>query len=223
MVSAEPLAKSPWRRARWLILSPHPDDETLGCGALIANVARASRLAGIVYLTDGTGSHPAGTSGLATARKREAGHAVRRLAGGGVRIDWLAWRDADPHDDDDPAFGRDAGRLAAWCRQRRVDAIAVTDAFEPHCDHAAAYRLANAAACLARRPIALFAYHVWSPPPSDRNRRVRTTAIKPGRRRRALRAHRSQLTPAFGAGFRLDRAQQRMAAIDCLTLRKVHP
>lgn len=220
MVKAARLSASPWKRARWLVLSPHPDDETLGAGALIADVARDRRLAGIVYLTDGTGSHPPGTPGLASARRREAGHALRRLSGRAMRIDWLDWRDAHPHAEDAPDFRRDALRLAAWCRDRRVDAIAVTDEREPHCDHAAAYRLARAAGRLARRRIALFAYHVWGSPGLDGDRQLRTEAIPPGRRRHALRAHRSQLSPLFGDGFRLDGARERMSTTDCLTLRR---
>lgn len=48
-------------RARWLIVAPDPDDETLGAGALIHETAARRQLAGIAYLTDGTGSHPHGT------------------------------------------------------------------------------------------------------------------------------------------------------------------
>ena len=41
-----------------IILAPHPDDEVIGCGALIAASARAGRAPVIVYVTDGSGSHP---------------------------------------------------------------------------------------------------------------------------------------------------------------------
>lgn len=44
-------------RLRWLILSPHPDDETLGAGAVVSEAAKAGRLAGVAYLTDGGASH----------------------------------------------------------------------------------------------------------------------------------------------------------------------
>ena len=42
------LERSPWRSARWLVIAPHADDETLGAGALIHQAAEAGRLAGVV-------------------------------------------------------------------------------------------------------------------------------------------------------------------------------
>ncbi|HEX2943304.1 MAG TPA: PIG-L family deacetylase, partial [Rhodopila sp.] len=41
-----------------LILAPHPDDESLGCGGLIATAVAAGRAPLVVILTDGAGSHP---------------------------------------------------------------------------------------------------------------------------------------------------------------------
>src|ERR1700753_4096951 len=41
-----------------LILAPHPDDESLGCGGLIAACVEAGRSPLVVVLTDGAGSHP---------------------------------------------------------------------------------------------------------------------------------------------------------------------
>lgn len=219
MVKAEPLAQSRWAQARWLVLAPHPDDETLGAGALIAHSASKGRLGAIVFLTNGTGSHPEGTPRVAATRRSEARNAVGRLGGEAIPTIWMRWRDAHPHPVDSQAFARDAGRLAAMLRWHRIDAIAVTDKSEAHCDHVAAYRLAEAALRKARRPIALFAYHVWSEAPS-RARRIATPPMPAGRRRHALLAHRSQLSPVIGQGFRLPREKLRMPAQDVLTLIK---
>ncbi len=61
-----------------LIIAPHPDDETLGAGGLIA----AQRLQGVEVLvaavTDGEKAFP-GASGLAAARRKEQAHALNRL------------------------------------------------------------------------------------------------------------------------------------------------
>lgn len=40
-----------------LVIAPHPDDETLGCGGLIARQAASGRTVHVVYLTDGEASH----------------------------------------------------------------------------------------------------------------------------------------------------------------------
>ena len=41
-----------------LILAPHPDDESLGCGGLIAESCARGQPPLLVVLTDGAGSHP---------------------------------------------------------------------------------------------------------------------------------------------------------------------
>lgn len=219
MVKSEPLAQSRWSKARWLVLAPHPDDETLGAGALITHCAANARLGGIVLLTDGTGSHPEATPRVATIRRREARHAIGRLTAKAVPIVWMGWRDANPFPPDSAAFARDVDQLAALIRWRRIDAIAVADHSEAHCDHVAAYRLAEAASRRARRPVALFAYHIWSEAPRVA-RRIATPAMPIGRRRHALLAHRSQMSPVIGEGFRLPREKLRMGAQDVLTLRR---
>ncbi|MGF7154745.1 PIG-L deacetylase family protein [Novosphingobium gossypii] len=219
MVKMEPLTSSRWSRARWLVLAPHPDDETLGAGALIAHSSATHRLGGIVFLTDGTGSHPEGTPRVAITRRKEARHAIGRLTATAPCITWMGWRDAHPYRCDSLAFSRAANRLAALIRWRRIDAIAVTDHSETHCDHVVAYSLAEAALRRAHRRVTLFAYHVWSDSPA-RVRRIATPAMPIGQRRHALLAHRSQMSPILGDGFRLPRRMLRMPAHDVLTLRQ---
>ena len=42
-----------------LVVAPHPDDESLACGGLIAEARAQGRLVRVVIVSDGTGSHPA--------------------------------------------------------------------------------------------------------------------------------------------------------------------
>lgn len=221
-LASRPLAASAMASARWLILAPHADDETLGCGALIADAASRDALAGVVILTDGVGSHShdgqASRARLVAARRREAALAVRLLAGRAApQPVFLGWPDAQPFTAGDAGFERARRRLAAICRDRRVDALAVTARHEPHCDHEAAFALATAVAVSAMRPVAVFEYVVWAAePPSAGYRALRTPPMPVGLRNRALAAHRSQITPQFGEGFRLSAAKLRMPPFDLL-------
>lgn len=214
--------------ARWLVLAPHADDETLGCGALIADAASRGALATVVILTDGVGSHnhdgPESRARLVAARRREAARAVRMLAGPAQPMPlFLNWPDAQPFVAGEDGFERARRRLCALCRERRVDALAVTARHEPHCDHAAAYQLACAVASSVMRPVTVFEYVVWAPePPGEGYRALRTPPMPIGLRNAALAAHRSQLTPQFGEGFRVPSAMMRMPAFDLLYERTGH-
>lgn len=217
---ARPLHASRYGMARWLVLAPHADDETLGAGALIAETAATGHFAGTVYLTDGAGSHDEGGPWLARLRRREAMLAGRRLAGTKApRPVFLDWPDAHPHAPGSDGWHATTRQLAALIRIRRVDAVAVTGAEEPHCDHAAFHALARAAIGVARRAVTLFDYRVWTDPsmPSARTT-LRTRAMSPGLRRHALMAHRSQTSAIYGPGFRVPHRAWRMPARDVLHL-----
>lgn len=215
----------PRQHLRWLVLAPHPDDETLGAAALITQASRERAFAGLVYLTDGSGSHPAQTGRrgrLVNIRKREAATALHRLTGSRKYLPiHLGWKDAAPVAPGTRAFEHAAGKLGALCRRLQVDALAVTALHEPHCDHEAAARLAYAVRKRAKRRIIVAEYLVWAAPPSLRNFDVlRTASMLAGQRRHALQAHRSQLTASFGPGFRLTGRRVSMPSSDILYLRK---
>jgi LmbE family N-acetylglucosaminyl deacetylase len=59
-----------------LVIAPHQDDETLGCGALIARKRNEGLLVHVVFITDGGASHTGhpfiSTGEVGTLRRREA-------------------------------------------------------------------------------------------------------------------------------------------------------
>ncbi len=198
------LGDAPLRR-RWLILVPHPDDETLGAGQLICALADAGRPPQVVYLTDGAASHPGSPTWspqrLAAWRRREAQAALRDLMGPGAPPPlFLDWPDAKPWREGEDGFERSTQRLAGLMRRGRLSAIATTWPHEPHCDHAAAAALARSAAGRARPQAQLYWYLVWGwdrPEAAGLSAKRGLVLAPRGRhrlaRRRALSRHRSQL------------------------------
>ncbi len=81
------LPTAPWPAAgdHVILLSAHPDDETLGAGGLIAGAASRGARITVVVATDGEHSHPHSPtttpSELAVIRRREMRAALDRLAG----------------------------------------------------------------------------------------------------------------------------------------------
>ncbi|MDP1025908.1 PIG-L family deacetylase [Sphingomonas sp. KR1UV-12] len=199
---ARPL--SPQQAAReggWLVLAPHPDDETLGCGGLIAALAACGGAVTVAILTDGSGSHVGApgwsASRVAHVRAREAGAALRQL-GHSAQAVTLGWRDAAPLPAGSPPFEASVDRLVALCRARRIRRIIASWEGDPHCDHEAAAQLATAVA--RRLGVVPRFYCVWGWTVADLDHRLAgwkalsiPVARWRGRQRRALDRHATQL------------------------------
>jgi LmbE family N-acetylglucosaminyl deacetylase len=199
-----------------LIVAPHPDDESLGCGGLIAACAAAGRPPLVAVLTDGARSHPKSRAfppdRLRAVRAQEVLAAVGHLGLTPDRVVFMNQPDtAAPHDG--PGFDDVAATLAALTRREPgCSAILAPWRYDPHCDHEAASLLARAVA--SRVSIRHVAYPVWGwtlrldtpvPTVEVRGFRLDVSAFLSAKRA-AIRAHRSQygdLITDDPTGFRL--------------------
>ena len=132
------------------VIAPHPDDETLGCGGLIAQARSEGREVRVVILSDGSGSHPGSRDyppeRLRIVRRQESIAALEML---GVRRQDIHLLDIK--DGRVPAAG---GELTAVAKEvlsivrsmegepGRPGTMAVTWRDDPHPDHQAAYAIA---------------------------------------------------------------------------------
>jgi LmbE family N-acetylglucosaminyl deacetylase len=184
-----------------LILAPHPDDESLGCGGIIAACAAAGAPPFVVIVTDGAGSHPNSRAyphaRLRATRMQEARDAVAALGLPPDRIAFLNLPDTDSPSSG-TAFDGAANQVAALLRQHRLGSILATWRHDPHCDHLSAHHIAAAVA--ARTRCRHMAYPVWGltlPPdtaldgPKPQGFRLDIAPYLPAKRR-AIAAHRSQ-------------------------------
>jgi LmbE family N-acetylglucosaminyl deacetylase/glycosyltransferase involved in cell wall biosynthesis len=115
------------RGERLLVLAPHPDDEVIGCGGLVALHLRERRVVRVVVATDG------GQAGDASVREEESRRALAVL-GENVTIDFLRVPDRTLDDAIAP-------RLRELLLEFRPDLILVPAPIEIHPDHLALARV----------------------------------------------------------------------------------
>lgn len=118
---------------RLLVLAPHPDDEILGCGGLIALHAAARRKITVVVATDGAGADNAGPD-LDAYRARRERETIDGLAVLGTsESTFLRLPDRRlEHESERLAAG-----LHAAIETTRPDLVAVPSPLEIHPDHVA--------------------------------------------------------------------------------------
>jgi LmbE family N-acetylglucosaminyl deacetylase len=202
---------------RVAIVAPHPDDESLGCGGLIARLAALGRPPLVIVVSDGTGSHPNSRSfpaeRLRALREEETRAAVAAL-GLPLPPHFLRLRDtAVPHPGN-PDFAEAVERIASALPPEGVDTIAVSFRDDPHCDHQASFALA---AAVIARTARLLEYVIWNDeaatatPPGFRPLRLDIAGVLDAKLR-AIACHQSQTSDLISDdpdGFRLEPAMLR--------------
>ncbi|RYZ03450.1 MAG: PIG-L family deacetylase [Comamonadaceae bacterium] len=183
--------------SRAVVVAPHPDDEVLAVGGLLAQLSAMEREVCVVAVTDGTASHPGSRQWpaheLARVRPIETRRALQRLGvpDEPVRLGF-------------PDGGLQAlrGLLAETLLPllRADDVVFTTWRMDGHPDHeatghACAFAAARVGARLIEVPV--WAWH-WATPgdprmPWRRARRLPLDAETSRRKRRAVQAFESQL------------------------------
>jgi LmbE family N-acetylglucosaminyl deacetylase len=145
------------RARRVLVVAPHPDDETLGCGGTLARLAADCTIRVLLVTNgDGGGALPAGTS---EARKREMAQAVRTL---GIAQEVIHFDEPDGRFEDSPAFRT---KFAALLDNLDPDWVFLPWLGDSHSDHARIS--ATATAMLKRSRVeSLLYYETWAPVPA---------------------------------------------------------
>lgn len=185
-----------------LVLAPHPDDETLGCGALLAACFAAGRPAHVLVLTDGDKSHRASAhwppDRLARQRRHEALQAVRRLGGRDADVSFLGFPDCGVPDAG-PALVIAAQRVKAVLDRHGLGVLIATAETDPHCDHQATARIALTVRRMSPGLNLLF-YPIWSrnaglgpSGPGGFTEHRLSPGVHAAAKRAALQAHASQL------------------------------
>jgi LmbE family N-acetylglucosaminyl deacetylase len=188
----------------FVVVAPHPDDESLACGGLIAEACQHGLCAKVVIVSDGAGSHPNSkaypTDRLTSLREDEAMKAGAELGLNPEDILFLRLPDRFvPHDGTQAE--RAISSIVDCIEEIGAGSLFVSWRHDPHCDHEASYQIARKV--LSRvTALRLFEYVVWGhtlPPTSQVDSvgsgfRIRIGPEAMEKKRRAIAAHRSQTT-----------------------------
>ena len=184
-------------RSPIVVVVPHPDDETLGAGGLIARLRSHGTEVTIVAVTDGENAYP-DIADLGEVREREQTAALARLGVGPDHIRRLRFLDSS----------------VAVSEQRLLDVLLTLVSSDVHVvapwqrdfhpDHEACGRAAEAAAKIRQTKLTSYFFWTWhrgTPASLDGLRLVSFPLTKSERvaKHDALLCHQSQLKHASGS------------------------
>jgi LmbE family N-acetylglucosaminyl deacetylase len=143
-----------------IVFAPHPDDETLACGGTILCKHAAGAAVQIVYMTDGSRSHPnqMAPAELRVIRRQEALLACHDL---GVAADQVTFLDfEDEHLGDHQALAQQ--QVAEILQTVRPAQIFIPYQQDPHPDHIQTSVCVLAALQRCQMPMTVYEYPVWA-------------------------------------------------------------
>ncbi|MEI6635588.1 MAG: PIG-L family deacetylase [Planctomycetota bacterium] len=146
-------------RRPWLVVSPHPDDETLGCGCTIARARQAGIPVHVVVVTDGSGHpvHVADKGMLVALRRDETVNACGVLGVPASHVVFLGIPDGQA-----PAnIANVAERLAEMVDRLDPDRIFAPSDLDNHSDHRAVAAAVRDLSRRGRGRAAVYDYPVW--------------------------------------------------------------
>ena len=148
-----------------LIIAPHPDDESLGCGGLIALLARAKLPVRIVVVSDGSASHPGSREyppdELSELRESETISAVGCLGLEPGQVTFMRMADTLVPSPDSSDFSVAVEALRSVIEQATPDTILLPWRRDPHGDHRATWHICMHAMCAVDSRPRMIEYPVW--------------------------------------------------------------
>lgn len=193
--------------SRAVFVAPHPDDEILGFGGLMQQLAQLGRSMKLISITDGSASHPGSSlwppERLGIIRPQESAEAVKRLDVPLQSLQWIRGGFADS------AVATQEAQLVTFLQRylSPTDVVFCPWRQDGHSDHEAVGRACAVAAAAVNaqlHEVPIWAWH-WADPedprlPWDRARKILLAPETIARKRHAAHAFGSQLQgdPAIG-------------------------
>jgi N-acetylglucosamine malate deacetylase 1 len=152
---------------RVVVLAPHMDDETIGCGGALALHTRAGAVCRVVFLTDGRhGSSQIKDLGAAARRSEELKLTETRKVEARLALETLGVREISFLDVEDGTLSGNrqvSEHVRGILERDKPDLVYVPSFLEQHPDHYAASRILLEAASGSTLEFQCVAYEVWTP------------------------------------------------------------
>ncbi|KAA0970719.1 PIG-L family deacetylase [Aureimonas fodinaquatilis] len=150
---------------RILVVAPHPDDESLGCGGLLWHFQRLNREVHFAFVTDGGASHPNSPTWprhrLADEREKEAEKALFRLGHAHSVRHFMRLRDADMPMEGSDQYATALATAADIVLHARPDLVILPWRRDPHRDHRDAWKLFTEAVAQTGLKPSTMEYAIW--------------------------------------------------------------
>lgn len=187
-----------------IIVAPHADDESLGCGGVISLLRKYGQTVYIVLLSDGTLSHPNSkeypAEKLRDLREQELIDAARILGVREENIIFCRYPDRNVPSIGDELFGEAVNIISKMINVIKPQSIFVPWRRDPHPDHQSAFQLINACETFTAK---IYEYPIWlrelgesqdSPTPEESMPfRINISSVL-DKKQDAISQHRSQIT-----------------------------
>lgn len=147
-----------------LIVAPHPDDETLGCGGAIALLRDRGCNVQVLVISDGTLSHPRSCKypalKLRALRESETVSALAVLGVDATAITFLRLPDgAVPTQE--PDFSTAVANCRSYLTQFAPQVVFLPLRCDPHLDHRASWKIISTALANLNLSSRLIEYPIW--------------------------------------------------------------
>lgn len=149
------------RQTSAIVVAPHQDDETFGCGGLIALKRKVKAEITVVFMTDGSAAAASSERPLAQVRREEALSALSILGVEADRVHFLEYPDGCLNQLNQAEQQDLIKRLSDLLERCQPSEIYVPHSKDHHADHEATFQLVKAAICDRSLPVDLFQYVIW--------------------------------------------------------------
>lgn len=148
-----------------VVIAPHPDDESLGCGGTIALLRKAGLPVYIIFISDGTLSHPNSkkypAEKLRNLREQEVLNALQVLNVPESNTSFMRLKDRSVPTKQDLDFEIAVSTLLKKLESIKPKTILVTWENDPHPDHRASWQILNQAVSLLNNKPRILQYLIW--------------------------------------------------------------